>query len=71
MFDRTPAIALGFAASAILAAAAFAQPAASPEKPQPESSNPLVRSRELPEYTASGDLKLPKNWRDWIMSARH
>lgn len=66
MFDRTPAIALGFAASAILAAAAFAQPAASPEKPQPESSNPLVRSRELPEYTASGDLKLPKNWRDWI-----
>ena len=66
MFDRTPGIALGFAASAILAAAAFAQPAPSPEKPQPESSNALVRSRELPEYTASGDLKLPKNWRDWI-----
>jgi hypothetical protein len=57
----TPAIAFGFATSAVLAAAAFAQSA-----PQPESANPLVRSRQLPEYTASGDLKLPTDWRDWI-----
>ena len=61
MAYRTPAIALGFAASAVLAAAAFAQSA-----PSPENADPLVRSRQLPEYTASGALKLPKNWREWI-----
>ena len=22
--------------------------------------------RQLPEYTASGDLMLPKNWREWV-----
>jgi hypothetical protein len=25
-----------------------------------------VRSRELPEYTAAGELILPKNWREWV-----
>ncbi|MBE7159215.1 MAG: cytochrome P460 family protein [Rhodospirillales bacterium] len=38
----------------------------SQQQPQPESDNPLVRSRELPEYTASGELKLPAGWREWI-----
>lgn len=61
MSDRTPAIALGLAASVVLAAAAFAQSA-----PSSENANPLVRSRQLPEYTASGELILPKDYRDWI-----
>ena len=25
-----------------------------------------ARPRYLPEYTASGDLLLPKNWREWV-----
>jgi hypothetical protein len=61
MSDRTPAFALGLAASVVLVAAAFAQPA-----PSPENANPLVRSGQLPEYTASGELLLPKGYRDWI-----
>ena len=104
MSHRTPAIALGFATAAILAAAAAAQNMQAPSMPadlarlaqsaaaqntqapsmpadlarmaqsaaagmdaaSPESADPLVRSRELPEYTASGQLMLPKNWREWI-----
>ncbi len=36
-----------------------------PEKPavaQPRSET----RRQLPEYTAKGDLKLPKNWHEWV-----
>jgi hypothetical protein len=37
------------------------------QSPQPESGNPLAaRSRQLPQYTPSGELKLPTNWREWI-----
>jgi hypothetical protein len=37
------------------------------QSPEPESGDSLAaRSRELPEYTASGELKLPTNWREWI-----
>ncbi len=61
MSHRTPAIALAFVAGTTLAAAAFAQSA-----PAPDNGDPLTRSRELPQYTASGDLKLPTNWRQWI-----
>ena len=61
MSDRTPAIALGLAASVVLVAAAFAQTG-----PSSENANPLVRSRQLPEYTASGELVLPKGYRNWI-----
>jgi hypothetical protein len=61
MFHKTPAMALAFVAGTTLAAAAFAQSA-----PTPDNGDPLTRSRELPQYTASGDLKLPPNWRQWI-----
>ena len=56
MSYRTPAIALAFVAGTSLAAAAFAQSA-----PEPDNGDPLTRSRQLPEYTDSGDLKLPTN----------
>jgi hypothetical protein len=62
MFHKTPAMALAFVAGTTLAAAAaFGQSA-----PAPDNGDPLTRSRELPQYTASGDLKLPTNWRQWI-----
>ena len=61
MSHRTSAIALAFLASTTLAAAAFAQSA-----PEPNNGDPLTRSRQLPQYTDSGDLKLPTNWRQWI-----
>ena len=61
MYYRTPAIALGFAASTVLAAAVFAQ-----STPPAEIANPPDKSRELPEYTASGELVLPKDYRNWI-----
>src|SRR5215472_4953200 len=63
MSHRTPAIALAFVAGTSLAAAAFAQSASAP---QPDNGDPLTRSRQLPQYTDSGDLKLPTNWRQWI-----
>jgi hypothetical protein len=116
MSYRAPAIVFGFAASAVFAAAAFAQQTQAPsmpadlahmaesaraamaqsaaqnaqapsmpadlarmaesaraamgesaQSPEPETANSLAaRSRELPEYTASGELKLPTNWREWI-----
>jgi hypothetical protein len=61
MSYRTSTIALGLVVGTGVAAAAFAQSA-----PEPDNGDPLTRSRELPQYTASGELKLPTNWRQWI-----
>ena len=97
---RTLAIVLGFAASAVLAGAAFAQEMQAPSMPAdlarmaesahtrmaesaaqktqaPSMPADLARmaelahaaqSRYLPEYTDSGDMKLPPNsmWREWV-----
>ena len=58
MIKRTPVVA-GFAAALVLTGAAvFAQ------TPPTESS--LNRTRYLPEYTDSGELKLPKNFNEWV-----
>jgi hypothetical protein len=61
---------VSFAASVVVAVAAFAQQTQAPstaQSPEPLSADSLAaRSRQLPEYTASGELKLPKDWRDWI-----
>jgi cytochrome P460 len=44
-----------------------AQAPSTAQSPEPLSADSLAaRSRQLPEYTASGELKLPKDWRDWI-----
>jgi Cytochrome P460 len=32
----------------------------------PPTESALTRTRYLPEYTASGDLVLPKNFREWV-----
>jgi hypothetical protein len=61
MSYRTSTIALGLVVGSGIAAAAFAQSA-----PEPDNGDPLTRSRELPQYTASSELKLPTNWRQWI-----
>ena len=61
MSYRTSTIALGLVVGTGIAAAAFAQSA-----PEPDNGDPLTRSRQLPQYTSSGDLKLPTNWRQWI-----
>lgn len=62
--------ATALAASVVLGGAAFAQLGQGPstaQSPEPLSANSLAaRSRQLPEYTASGELKLPKDWREWI-----
>ena len=71
---RTPAIVLGFAASAVLATAAFAQEKQTPSMPADlarmaqSAQTSMAQSRYLPEYTDSGDLKLPPNsiWREWV-----
>jgi hypothetical protein len=54
-----PAIAIALVASAITAVTVLAQP---------PGSSALTRSRYLPQYTASGELILPKNsmWREWV-----
>ena len=61
MSHRTRAIALAFVAGTATAAAAFAQSPA-----QPADGNLPARSRYLPEYAASGELILPKGYRDWV-----
>ena len=61
MSYRTSTIALGLVVCTGIAAAAFAQSA-----PEPDNGDPLIRSQQLPQYTASGELKLPTNWREWI-----
>jgi hypothetical protein len=58
MSNRTPAIAAAFVVCATSAAVVFAQ--------QPTDGSALTRSRNLPEYTASGELMLPKNFHEWI-----
>ena len=71
---RAPAIVFGFAASAVLAAAAFAQNTQAPSMPTDlahmaqSAQTRMGQSRYLPEYTDSGELKLPPNsiWREWV-----
>ncbi len=61
MSRRTRAMALTFVAGTAIAAAAFAQSPA-----PPADGNLPPRSRYLPEYAASGELILPKGYRDWV-----
>ena len=60
MSRKTPAIAIAFVVCISFAVAVFAQ--------SPADQSALTRSRYLPEYTASGELKLPENsiWREWV-----
>ena len=59
MSRMAPAIAIALVASAIIAVTVLAQ---SPR------SGALIGSRYLPQYTASGELILPRNsmWREWV-----
>src|SRR5262245_13498350 len=56
----TAIVAITLAACTVSGVAIFAQ--------APTSPGALTRSRYLPEYTPSGELKLPENsiWRDWV-----
>src|SRR6201987_1968551 len=72
---KTPAIVLGFAASAVLGAAAFAQEMQTPSMPadlarmaESAQTSMAQSARYLPEYTDSGEMKLPPNsmWREWV-----
>src|SRR5260370_5832407 len=60
MSRRTLAIAIAFVVCTLSLAAIFAQ--------SPADQSAPTRSRHLPQYTASGELKLPENsiWRDWV-----
>ena len=60
MSHRAATIAIAFVVCTTSAAAIFAQSPANPSA--------LTRSRYLPQYTASGELVLPKNsvWREWV-----
>src|SRR5215470_17056333 len=60
MSYRTPGIAIALVICTVSAAAMSAQSAA--------RQSALTRSRYLPLYTASGELKLPENsiWREWV-----
>src|SRR5215471_16686634 len=71
---RAPAIVPGFAALAALAVAAFAQNTQAPSMPTDlthmaqSAQTRMAQSRYLPEYTDSGDMKLPPDsiWREWV-----
>src|SRR5262249_23195967 len=60
MSYRTPEIAIALVICTVSAAAISAQSAA--------RQSALTRSRYLPQYTASGELKLPENsiWGEWV-----
>ena len=60
MSHRTAAMAIAFMVCTTSAAAVFAQSST--------GASALTRSRYLPQYTASGELILPKNsvWREWV-----
>jgi hypothetical protein len=60
MSRKTPTIVIAFVVCTVSAAAIFAQ--------SPADQSARTRSRYLPQYTASGELKLPENsmWRDWV-----
>jgi hypothetical protein len=60
MIKRTPVVA-GLAAALVLtgAAAVFAQTSSA-------LIRPYNKTRYLPEYTESGELKLPKNFNEWV-----
>jgi hypothetical protein len=58
MSERTPTIAFAFVVCATSATVVFAQSST--------DGSALTRSRYLPEYTASGELILPKSFHEWI-----
>jgi hypothetical protein len=51
-------------ASAVIVTAALVQSLSS------SSAQTQARPRYLPEYTASGDLILPKNFHEWVYAGR-
>ena len=55
---QAPSMPADLARMAEAAHARMAEAAQSPEN--------AIRSRELPEYTAAGELILPKNWHEWV-----
>ena len=59
MSSKVPAIATALAICTV-GVAVFAQSSSS------NNSSPSSRVRYLPEYTASGELVLPKAYRQWI-----
>jgi hypothetical protein len=58
MSERTPTIAFAFVVCATSATVVFAQSST--------DGSALTRSRYLPEYTAFGELILPKSFHEWI-----
>ncbi|SDD99471.1 Cytochrome P460, partial [Cupriavidus sp. YR651] len=56
---RTSVLIATVVSSAFVMTAAFA-------KPPSDDSSAHTRKRYLPEYTASGDLILPKNFHEWV-----
>jgi Cytochrome P460 len=56
---RIPLLIAGAAVSAVAMATVFAQAAS-------RDGSELTRKRYLPEYTAAGDLVLPKNFHEWV-----
>jgi hypothetical protein len=61
MLRKFLATGVGAAAICTIAATVFAQDSS----PTTNVTLP-ARQRQLPQYTASGDLKLPTDWRSWV-----
>jgi hypothetical protein len=53
-------------AGAVSSAVAMAAITAAFAQPGSNDDSALTRTRYLPEYTASGDLMLPKNFNEWV-----
>ena len=53
-------------AGAVSSAVAMAAITAAFAQPGSNDDSALTRKRYLPEYTASGDLMLPKNFNEWV-----
>jgi Cytochrome P460 len=68
MVTKTHVAALAALAAAAIATVVIAQPAPNPKllPAWQDTHTAPARGRYLPEYTKSGDLILPKNWRSWV-----
>ena len=62
---RTPAIAAVVTLCTLVVAGFWVPVPAQPAQPL-ASTGTQTQVRQLPQYTASGDLILPKNWREWV-----
>jgi hypothetical protein len=66
MIKKSSVLLISLIGTALAITVALGRPATKSQHEPHQMTTLPPRTRYLPEYTASGDLIIPKNWREWV-----